>query len=99
MSRLGIDVVRFIDAGERQIVECPSTKRAENLAVGDVVRVPGSELHDDLAGLVVNFDVGVVQREGNRVIFPDEDGYPIWFREGETVHLDGATYAEARFVA
>lgn len=96
MSHRGIEVTEFIGANERHLQEGSQRKPAMDLAEGDIVRIPGSELHDDLVGLTVTMSVGPTDRREGRIYFSDDHGNPVWFREGEEVRIDPTTYASSR---
>ncbi len=96
MSHHAAEVSRFIDANERHLVDQSRHKSASNIAEGDVITVPGAELHDDLAGLTITVRADAVDRREGVVYITDRRDGTIWFRDSETVRIDESTYAPSR---
>lgn len=95
MSEQSIEVIDFIGANERHLEACSSRKAGKHLAEGDIVRVPGVELHDDLAGLSFSFSIDTPpSRQDGQVSIRDAKGNKIWFTDAESVRIEPGTYAD-----
>jgi hypothetical protein len=98
MSNRGVEVTEFIGANERYLEQAARRKPARDLAEGDVVVIPGAELHDDLAGLIITTKADAIDRRDGYVHITDGHEGTIWFEEDEVVRIDESTYASSRLV-
>ena len=61
-------------------------KTIADIRIGDTVEVSGSEIHDDLAGLVLDITVSAITTSGDRIGLTDwATGSVVWFDRGEAV--------------